>query len=579
MKLVVGIVCFLFSVFVHGQTLFLPGSKAYTISQRNKIVGLLDTYHSSSLGGDLFIYPSDIEDARVYPRDKQYLQEIRFGSPKRVNKTKKVLSDSVSGFFRYENVEEQEVRNPRKPVFGLFYLQEANFFQVDKETVSLRVNPILKLSYGRNTKDNTNVINNQRGVELYGALYERLYFYTNIIESQSNFLPHVEARIKKYSAIPGNGLYKPFKSRVLGSFSGWDYLNASGFIGYKLVPSVAMELGHGRHFIGDGIRSLFLSDYAHNSFYLKLRAKFWRLNYQSIFNELAPMSGRQIPGDNLIPKKYAATHILTYHINKNIELGLFESVVFNRENHFEFQYLNPVILYRAVEHFLGSSDNALVGLSARVNTFQTAQVYGQLLFDEFNLKELRAGNGWWANKYGYQFGVKYFDAFTIPFLDFQYEYNRVRPYTYSHRGSVSTELRQSYSSYTHYNQPLAHPLGANFVEHIIQASYRPIEPLTISGRLMIARTGLDVDSTSYGQDVLVSTDFKRAENGNIQGQGDNTRIQQFDVNASYELLYNLYLDAHLQIRNQISESGKNDFKSTYIGLGIRYNFIPRKIDY
>ena len=31
------------------------------------------------------------------------------------------------------------------------------------------------------------------------------------------------------------------------------------------------------------------------------------------------------------------------------------------------------------------------------------------IFDEFTLNQLKSDNGYWANKYGYQIGLKYFD--------------------------------------------------------------------------------------------------------------------------------------------------------------------------
>ena len=38
-----------------------------------------------------------------------------------------------------------------------------------------------------------------------------------------------------------------------------------------------------------------------------------------------------------------------------------------------------------------------------------------------NLSEVKAGNGWWGNKYGLQLGAKYIDAFSIKNLDLQLE--------------------------------------------------------------------------------------------------------------------------------------------------------------
>jgi hypothetical protein len=100
-------------------------------------------------------------------------------------------------------------------------------------------------------------------------------------------------------------------------------------------------------------------------------------------------------------------------------------------------------------------------MDAKWNFLKRFQLYGQLMLDEFVFSELVTNNqGWWANKYGIQAGLKYIDAFGIDHLDLQAEYNQVRPYTYTHRDSSAY--------YAHYDTPLAHPLGANFKELIFK---------------------------------------------------------------------------------------------------------------
>ncbi len=110
----------------------------------------------------------------------------------------------------------------------------------------------------------------------------------------------------------------------------------------------------------------------------------------------------------------------------------------------------------------------------KANIAKRFQVYGQFLLDEFVLSEIKKNNGCWVNKWGIQLGAKYIDAFGIKNLDLQVEMNRVRPFTYSHSDSVA--------NYTHYNQPLAHPLGANFQEFIGIARYQPAPKWLIEGK-------------------------------------------------------------------------------------------------
>ena len=141
----------------------------------------------------------------------------------------------------------------------------------------------------------------------------------------------------------------------------------------------------------------------------------------------------------------------TFNITNNFSIGLYEAVIFSRNNDFELRYLNPIILYRTVEQGLNSSDNVLIGLDGKWNVLHRFQLYGQLMLDEFRLSEIFSSRGWWANKYGIQAGLKYLNALKIDHLDVQLEYNSARPYTYAH-----LEMEDSY---THYNQALAHPLG------------------------------------------------------------------------------------------------------------------------
>jgi hypothetical protein len=180
-----------------------------------------------------------------------------------------------------------------------------------------------------------------------------------------------------------------------------------------------------------------------------------------------PSSMRKVKGgDRLIPKKYFATHHLSLNLTDRINIGLFESIVFSRPNHFELQYLNPVIFYRTVEQMVGSPDNAMIGADMSLKLGRSIKLYGQLLLDELIIKNLLKQNGWWGNKYGIQAGLQCFDVAGIDHLDMRVEFNLVRPYTYSDSDSTA--------NYSHHLQPLAHPMGANFYETILQMRYAPL---------------------------------------------------------------------------------------------------------
>jgi len=154
---------------------------------------------------------------------------------------------------------------------------------------------------------------------------------------------------------------------------------------------IDIAFGYDKNFIGNGQRSLFLSDFSNSALFLKLNTRIWKLNYQNLFMEL--QTNERQGADVLIPKKYAAMHHLDLAVTKWLNVGLFEGVIFGREDHFEFGYLNPIIFYRSIEQQNNSFDNAVAGLDLKANVAKHFQFYSQFLLDEFNMVEAKKGEG------------------------------------------------------------------------------------------------------------------------------------------------------------------------------------------
>ena len=459
-------------------------------------------------------------------------------------------------------------------IFNSFYKTPQQFFSVSTDNFELRVNPVLHLTVGNN--DGNAIYQNTRGVKLRGSIDQKIYFYSSIYENQREFLPHVNSRINRWNAIPGQGFFKSFESGVLNSFQGFDFLNAQAYTGLKISPSVDLQLGYGNNFIGDGYRSLLLSDYSHNYFYLKLSTNVWKFHYQNLFTELSPISTADNIGDNLLPKKYMVAHYLNFKASPRFSIGIFETVVFSRNNQFEWQYLNPVILYRSIEQFLDSPDNVLIGLNASYIPINGTKLYGQLLVDEFRTDQVFAGNGWWANKVAYQLGLKHFDLLGINTLDLQIEYNTARPFTYSHR--VADANGNVLTSFSHFNQALAHPLGANFSEFIVLMKYQPHPAVTIDGRFIRTSYGDDLNN-NIGFDFLLNNDSRLSEFGNFTGQGTPIDISLFEIGLTYEVFSGYYIDLRYLHRNQSSLEQVFNQTTNYASFGIRANVYRKEIDY
>ena len=372
--------------------------------------------------------------------------------------------------------------------------------------------------------------------------------------------------------MPGQGFFKSYSSELFNIKTGHDYLNAQGYLGFNISRHVGMQFGYGRNFIGNGYRSMLLSDFSNNYLYLKLNWKVWRLHFQNLFTEMAVFSQKGGPDGNLIPKKYMAAHHLSFNITPNLNVGFFETVVFSRNNHFELQYLNPVILYRTIEQANGSADNVLIGLDAKWNFLERFQLYGQLMLDEFVFRELfLEPNGWWGNKYGVHLGLKYIDAFGIDHLDLQGEYNMARPYTYSHRDSSA--------HYSHYDQPLAHPLGANFREFIFKLRYVPIHKLVLEARLIRANFGEDIDNASWGMNIFKSDLFRINDYGNETTQGRFTQTTLMCLDLIYQIRHNVFLDLQYLYRKKDSDADERDDITNVFRAGLRVNVGKQRFDF
>jgi len=477
---------------------------------------------------------------------------------------------------RYEVIS-KESEESRKGWLNTFYKNPEVLFGVNSEEYSFGINVFFDFNLGRDFKNSETIYANKRGVELFGQLDHKLYFYTAYEENQSNFLSYRLLLLDKYQAIRGKGNYKDYQSRIFDKLQGYDYGFATAYLGYKLSKHTSLEIGHNQHFIGNGIRSLLLSGSSNNYFNVKFAAKFWKIHYQSIFAELSSISARYNRGNVLLPKKYMVNHYLSVKPIENMEIGIYEAIIFSRENHFELQYLNPVIFYRTLEHQLDSPDNVLLGLNGKWNLFKKFSLYGQLLLDEFRVNEFFSGEGWWGNKYALQLGLKHMNLLGVNRLDIQVEYNRVRPFTYSHWKAIEDFQELTVSNYSHYNQPLAHPLGANFTELILNLRYQPTERIICRARYVYAKQGLSNNGNNVGYDILINNSTRSANYGQLQNQGALSTIKMAELNLSLEITRKLYWDINLMIRTDQQES--TALSNNFVNTGLRYNVSRTQVAY
>ncbi|ATL46241.1 hypothetical protein COR50_03125 [Chitinophaga caeni] len=404
---------------------------------------------------------------------------------------------------------------------------------------------------------------NTRGVEVGGRLGKNFYFRSEFYENQGKFPGYLDDFGRTEKILPAQG-----ELRDYADGKAFDYAYASALLSYKAAKFLDLELGYDRNFIGDGYRSMLLSDNQFNYPFFKVIATVGKIQYTTMWAQFIDMKYPKASYDNGYRKKWGIFNYLDWNVSKKISLGLFASVIWQDSDStgkrgFDWSYLNPIVFLRPVEFSVGSPDNALMGLNAKYAISKNSTLYGQFMLDEFKLKEITSGNGWWANKYGGQLGFRSNNIFKVPNLNILTEVNAARPYLYSQRTTLN--------NYGHYNQSLAHPLGANFVEWVNIADYQ-YKRWFLRGEIMYANYGLDTAGINFGKDINKSYNTRAEDYGNKIGQGLNTNLLYVQGTIAFLMnpKNNLRLEVSAATRRESNDTWKKN--ETFFSIGLRSSF-------
>jgi hypothetical protein len=456
----------------------------------------------------------------------------------------------------------------KRPWFNTFYTEKANFYEVMDNDFFLAIDPVIQETQSAETGNNERVFLNAKGLTLRGMIGGKLGFSAYITDNQERGPSFFEQRAQQFQAVPGAGYWRYFKTTA------YDYFDNRASIYFNALKYFDFQIGYDKNFIGDGYRSLFLSDYSAPYAFVKINTRVWKLNYQVMYQQLVDQ--HLVPDSNyLYPKKYGVTHHLSINVFPWATVGIFENVIFTRSNGYELSYLNPVAFLVSAQQQNGSPDKTTAGLDAKLNIGHTVQLYGQLLIDEFVLHQiLHYSQGSFANKQGLQAGIKYINAFSIHNLDVQLETNLVRPYVYQHNDTID--------NYSHYNQPLAHPLGANFAEFIGIVRYQPTYKWTLEGKLIYYKQGLDSAGINFGGNIFENYLTRPRDYGFQIGSGIPANVINFSGSVSWQWKENVFLDLSAMYRRFSVNDPTGTYQSsssTTLTAGVRINMFRRQYDY
>lgn len=472
------------------------------------------------------------------------------------------------------------LQESRRPLWKL-YPTKSDAVLLRNRFGQLHISPVLNFAGGvqRGQDRNLNLSTNTRGIEVRGQVDQKVGFYLWLTENQIVYPDYVRNYIYSNGTVPNEAFWKTFKK------DGVDFFSARGYFTFNATRHIGIQFGYDKNFIGNGYRSLILSDFAPAATFLKLQTRVGAFQYVNLYAQLKASqrwNSDGVFGSQVIGNKYLSLHHLSVNLGRKVNVGLFEAVIHSRDSSVtpELSYLNPIIFYRALEGYLGSPDNILVGMDIKYLPVRNVMLYGQVNLDEFLLKEIRAKKGWWANKQAAQVGAKYVNVAGVSNLDVQGEINFIRPFTYAHE--------TNYFSYAHYRQPLAHPLGANVLEYVGLVRWQPLPRLTLRAKGIYAKLGEDQlqaggTTRNFGSDVNRSyLDVKQSgplEYGYSVGSGSPASLQLAEFDASYMLRHNIWIDFQLAQRTYKSNFAARNRQDLLVTAGIRLNTYWRKNDF
>ena len=485
---------------------------------------------------------------------------------------------------RYYNLKEVNEKLQKK-VSGWWdrKLWNENMVAIQGEDYWFNVNPIVDLQLGKDSQSDAYTYVNTRAINFRGGLGSQLNFTATIFESQGRFTDYFNRYAESIkpsggnpAIVPGIGIAKEFKT------DGYDFPLAEANLTFTPNKFIDLQMGYGRNFIGDGYRSLLETDGASPYPYVKINTNFWKIKYTNTYMWLKDVRP-DVTVDKTYATKFMANHYLSWNVSNRLNLGFFESVIWTNTNDrgFDMSFVNPIVFYRSVE-FASSArtGNAVLGMTYKYKWNNSINLYGQFLLDEFSLGDIKAGDNSWKNKYGYQLGAKYYNAFKIDNLLLQLEYNHVRPYVYSHSDPIT--------NYGHNNQNIGHQWGANFGELIAIARYHK-DRYYADAKFTIGNRGFDLaDSgaaSNFGSNIYRDYDLDRsADTGVTVGQGNKTSVFIADMQAGYLInpSTNLKLFASYIYRNfNPTQDTATVFKQTtsWFSLGLRADVFNWYFDY
>ena len=415
---------------------------------------------------------------------------------------------------------------------------------------------------GHDFSGNKSVWTTSLGAQIGGTIGSKFTYYASFYANRAALPDYVVDKVNTTAYIPGQG-----RDLSQGNYiKDWNYTTFD--LSYTPIKYINFTLGKDKTFIGDGYRSLMLSDFASNYPFLKLTATVGNVRYMSMY---AYMDNPLTPTDPYGPTvgKWAYFQYIEWNINKRFTLGFFQNVMEaardadGQKQGFNPSLASPFVFLVPLDNIDNNPAKNVLGLNGKFKVFNKAIIYGQFVLNEFHAKDFYSGDGSVTNKSAYQIGLRGADLFNITGFNYLAEFNTARPYTYSSFDQTS--------NYSQNGQPLADPFGANFREWVGILSYS-VGRFDFKAEGDYALFGLDINGLNYGQNIFEPYTSAAKQLGNYVGQGLRTNFYYAEGKIDYIVnpKYNLRVELGAMYRDERNADGNQ--KTPLLLFGVRSSF-------
>jgi hypothetical protein len=331
---------------------------------------------------------------------------------------------------------------------------------------------------------------------------------------------------------------------------------------------VSVTVGRDALRFGTGfIDKLFLSNQNSAPFdFIKLDLKYKKIRYTFFHGSIV---GNDSTGVQLT-SKYLVLHRLEIGpvFNDIFKIGFNEMLVYSNIP-VNFAFLNPISFLTSADlntELPGkNSNNALLGIDMQLFPVKNLTFQATLLIDDLNFETISdTSKSSGDNKFAYQFGMNWQNAFMVPNLGFTYEYTKIDPFVYSHR-----EINNSYS---HWSLPLGHELNPNSDEHAFKLAYNFGSRLAIGLIYKLQRSGMNITDSlgnitfNAGSNILYGRGDTEHKNTFLQGLRVNRNILQAELTWQPIMQYFIIVKYMMRAFDYTTESRKlsdNIFQATF----------------